>query len=148
MFFKKDRMKRLNLLILSLIVLLAISCSKKGDFPSVPDITFKSIGPSVVRTGDSISIVLGFKDKEGDINGDTVFFRASNSSVFGSYRIPEFPAQHNLEGNIILILQNNDFADPNSAGGIDTIYFDLYIKDLHGHLSDTVQTSPVVVYQG
>lgn len=127
---------------------LAVSCGKSGNYPTTPDLTFKSIAPSEVGLTDSVVIVCGFKDQEGDIQ-DSIFFRASNNDIFGPYAIPDFPAQNNLQGNIILILQRGiDFVVPAGGGAADTLTFDLYLKDREGHKSDTVQTTPVVVLGG
>jgi hypothetical protein len=128
------------------MVLLALSCGKNGDYPSVPDLTFKSIGPSDVYSGDSLAITCGFKDKEGDINGDSIFFRANNAAVFAPYQIPNFPQQGNLQGDIILVLQSNDLSFPAGPGAVDTVYFDVYIRDRRGHISDTVRTTPVLLH--
>lgn len=148
-YFKMRNMKQYGFIILLAIGVLAIiSCQKNTNFPSTPDLTFKSIFPQEVRPSDSVVITCEFKDKEGDIQ-DSIFFKASNNDVFGPYAVPDFPPQNNLRGNIILILQRGiDFVVPAGGGAADTLSFQLYLKDKEGHISDTVQTTPVVILGG
>lgn len=144
-------MKRLCLC-LPVLVLLIASCSKNGSFPTSPDLTFKTITPQEVHNGDSIQVVCSFRDKEGDLQ-DSIFYRpnsllnnAGDSGVFGDYQIPNFPTHRNLEGDIILVLYGGlDYQVP-IGGASDTLYFDIFIKDRAGHSSDTVKTTPVVVF--
>lgn len=140
-------MKRYCLIAIPVILFLLASCGK-GGFPSIPSLTFKSIGPGSVHPGDSVQIVCSFRDKEGNIQ-DSVYFRASNSSVFGTYAMPDFPAQNNMEGNVILELYSGtDFTPPAGAGAADTLYFYVFIKDLTGKSSDTVKTTSILSYGG
>lgn len=140
-------MKRYCLIAIPVILFLLASCGK-GGFPSIPSLTFKSIGPAEVHPGDSVQIVCSFRDKKGDIQ-DSVYYRASNNTVFGSYAMPNFPAQGNMEGNIILELYSGtDFTPPAGAGAADTLYFYVFIKDLSGKSSDTVKTASILSYGG
>lgn len=141
-------MKRLYLYFLSAILVPAflVSCGNKGNFPSTPDLRFKSISPTVAEAGKDtlMSIVCSFKDAEGDIGG-YVYYRQSNFPDFDSlYSLPDLPKQPNMQGNIILQLHSNDIIFPVSSGS-DTVTYLLYIKDKAGHTSDTVETSKVVL---
>ena len=140
-------MKRYCLVAIPALLFLFASCGK-GGFPSIPSLAFKSIGPGAVHPGDSVQIVCSFRDKEGNIQ-DSVYFRASNSNVYGTYAMPNFPAQSNMDGNIIVELYSGtDFTPPAGAGAADTIYFYVFIKDLSGKSSDTVKTTPILSYGG
>lgn len=142
------QMKKRYYLILPVAALLAfvMSCGKNGSFPSTPDLKFKSIGPYEVHQKDSVIVTCSFRDQEGDIQ-DSIYYKASNSTVYGSYAIPDFPKQQNLQGNIVVILERGvDFGVPPGGAASDTIYFDLYLKDVAGHVSDTVKTTPIVVH--
>lgn len=139
-------MKRLSWILVPAIILFASACGKNGGFSSTPSLTFKSIGPGEIHSGDSLLIECNFTDKEGDIQ-DSVYYRASNSGEYASYAIPNFPKQPNLKGNIILELYGGlDFTVPPGGGIPDSIYFNVFIKDVKGHSSDTVQTTPIIVY--
>lgn len=138
-------MKRYCLIAIPVVLFLLASCGK-GGFPSIPSLTFKSIGPVENYSGDSVQIVCGFRDRQGDIQ-DSVYYKASNNSVWGSYAMPNFPAQNNMEGNIIVYMYRGpDFTPPAGTGATDTIYFNVFIKDLSGHSSDTIKTTPIIVH--
>lgn len=141
-------MKRLIFFILptAAALLLLASCGKNSNFPSTPDLTFKSISPNVAEAGKDtlISIICSFKDAQGDIAGP-VYYRQSNFPDFDSlYSLPGLPEQPNMQGNIILQLHSNDIIFPTSSGA-DTVTYLLFIKDKAGHISDTVETSKVVL---
>lgn len=136
-------------IIISGIFLITISCGKKGSFPSTPDLKFQSIYQT-----DSNSIVINctFRDREGDIQ-DSIYFQVYNlttpgnsTGLFAPYSVPDFPAQQNMEGNIMLILTPTDVhIGSGLGGGADSVYFDLYLKDRAGHISDTVRTDTILV---
>lgn len=128
-------------------MLLVASCGKHSNFSSSPSLTFKSVVPGDVAAFDSMQIVCSFTDKEGDIQ-DSIYYKSSNGLTedFAGYAIPDFPSQHNLEGDIILQLYPGlDFPAPAGGAAADTIYISVFIKDKAGHSSDTVQTTPIIV---
>ncbi|GAA4312124.1 hypothetical protein [Compostibacter hankyongensis] len=129
--------------------LLLTSCGKDKNFPSTPQITFKSISPLEYHgKTDQLSIVVGVKDAEGDL-GDSVFYRqhiSSDTLPWGSLLMPQgFPKQENLEGNIILQLQSQLITLPTNPGVPDTGYFDVFVRDRAGHISDTIQTDKILL---
>lgn len=60
--------------IVGVIGLLFTACSKNKGFPTVPQISLESINPLELGNGETLQIVLNFKDAEGDIQ-DSVFVR-------------------------------------------------------------------------
>jgi hypothetical protein len=145
-------MKKLCFLLLGTVVtLLVVSCGKNHNFPSIPQLTFKSIYPQSMSSnsadGDSIlTIVCTFKDAEGDIAGPIYYLQSNNpEDAYDSlYVLPDLPPQKNMQGDITLVLHSNDISYPLSSSS-DTVTFRLYIKDKGGHTSDTVETSPIVL---
>jgi len=140
-------MKRHYLVMIPILMLVAASCGKNGNFSSTPTLTFTSVTPDDVASFDSMQIVCAFTDKEGDIQ-DSIYYRASNglTTDFVGYAIPSFPTQKNLQGNIILQLYPGlDFPAPVGGAAADTVYISIFIKDQAGHSSDTVQTTPIIV---
>ncbi len=131
------------------IFLLAVSCGKNGHFPSSPDLKFRSVYQT-----DSNSVVINcsFRDRQGDIQ-DSIYFKVFNlttpdnsTEYFAPYPVPNFPAQQNMEGDIILILTPTDVhIGSGLGGGADSVFFDLYLKDRAGHISDTVRTDTILV---
>ncbi|HVB04584.1 MAG TPA: hypothetical protein VNE41_12795 [Chitinophagaceae bacterium] len=131
-------------------VLLFWSCTKKGSFPNSPQITLESVSSYQLHPADSLVILLGFKDGQADVL-DSVFFRenlTTRYSGFLSKSIPSFPAKNDEQGDIVLTLNYlSDIGQPiNPNGDPDTSAFSLYIKDMKGQFSDTVETPPIVIY--
>lgn len=125
-----------------------ISCGKKeGSFPSSPYLEYKSIS---IDKADSIYITCSFRDKEGDIQ-NKIWYTAYNitnpgdsNDVYVSFQMPGVPAQKNMEGDILVKLSPNgqDF----TATASDSLYFELYLEDMKGHISDTVRTDTVQMH--
>lgn len=145
-------MKKYPIFIVLLGIIAAVGCGKSGNYPSTPDLKYKSIYPHEFSTSDSVAITCNFKDAEGDIQ-DSVWFKVYNITTpedstpkFASYPMPQdFPAQKNMEGNIILILKpGQDFTI--GQGHNDSVYFDIFIKDNAKHISDTVRSDTVLVH--
>jgi len=141
-------MKRILYLMIPAALLVG-SCKKNGSFPSTPQISFKSINPGEFHSNDSLSlsIVCGFKDAEGDIQ-DSVFClqnSASSSGIWVGYQVPDFPAQTHLQGNIIVQLKSINVNFPTNPGTSEEASFNIYLKDLAGHISDTIQTDTIML---
>jgi hypothetical protein len=139
--------------IIVLSVLIFAACNKNNNYPSTPQITLKSISSNVIPNGDSLQVDIGFRDKEGDIQ-DSVFVEENMGydSLFLSYPMPSsIPQQSNMSGDIYLTFDYGTgvggFAlrTPQRANTPDTDVLKIYIKDLAGHISDTVQTPPIIV---
>ena len=132
-----------------------IGCGKSGNFPTTPDLKYQSVYPMELSSMDSVAITCSFRDQEGDIQG-SVWYKVNNlttpanTTEFDNYGhdVPKFPEQKNMEGTIITILKPGvDFSvGSTQGGGSDSIYFELYLKDVAGHISDTVRTDTVLVH--
>ncbi|MCL6524086.1 MAG: hypothetical protein K6T34_05425 [Thermoflavifilum sp.] len=134
-------------------LLLLTACSKNKGFPTTPQITLESVNPLELGNGETLQIVLNFKDAEGDIQ-DSVFVREDVGYTYYDifYPLPsDIPKQKNLQGQIILYLPYGTgpggfaVAAPQRPNLPDTAVFYIYIKDLQGHISDTVKTPQVIV---
>ncbi|MBX6380749.1 hypothetical protein [Thermoflavifilum aggregans] len=141
------------IVIVVLAGLLFTACSKNHGFPSTPQITLESVNPLELGNGETLQIVLDFKDAEGDIQ-DSVFVREDVGYDYYDifYPMPgDIPKQRNMQGQIILSLPYGSgaggfaVAAPRRPNLPDTAIFYIYIKDLQGHISDTVKTPPVIV---
>ncbi len=142
---------------ISLGFLFMVSCGKDKTYPSTPILKYKSIYPKELSVSDSVAITSEFKDKEGDIKGEDIFwYRVVNLTTpahttgFDSlaYPVPNFPQNNNVGGELILVLKPGiDFSVGAMQGsGSDSIYFELFIKDQAGHISDTIHTDTVLVH--
>lgn len=132
------------------------SCGKNSSFPSTPDFEYQSIYPKELTNKDSVAITCSFRDQEGDIQG-SIWYKVYNLTTpdnstadFDNYGfdVPGFPAQKNMEGTIITILKPSvDFSvGTPQGGGSDSIYFELFLKDAAGHISDTIRTDTVLIH--
>jgi hypothetical protein len=146
----------LTILILSLIV----SC-KKDKYASTPSLTLKSVSGSAIPVGGTIEMILHVTDAEGDIS-NTLYIteKLLNCSSPGgfdtaSYPIPSVPKKNNLSADIIVTLGNQ--TDPSTTGipplqlcntqKNDTAIFKFVMKDIAGHVSDTIQTGKIAIIQ-
>lgn len=141
----------LRLLIVVVFFLQITSCGKNdGAFPTTPSLKFEQI---YVDTLGFVNIQASFRDKQGDLAGRSIWFNVNNLTTtdnsikdFVDYPMPDFPGQSNLAGTFTLILKQNDFSvGSQQGGGADSIYFDLYLEDAAGHLSDTIRTDTILV---
>ncbi|MHB1921953.1 MAG: hypothetical protein ACYCOO_06925 [Chitinophagaceae bacterium] len=134
-----------SLLIIALLLILS-SCKKNTDFTNIPQITFKSVNTTVIHFRDPLIIDFGFRDGPGNIQ-DTVFFKKSTFNFYQAYPIPNFPVQKNVQGTITLTLDYfKDIGQPQNPNIPDTAFYSIYIRDLSGHNSDTIQTPQIIIY--
>jgi hypothetical protein len=151
----------LSFLIFPAITLFLVpGCTKEDTYPVTPEITFGSLEKLANLSGkDSLVLTFGFTDGDGDIgtpkhdtlNRDvflTMYELRNGTYVkyddpFGvfNYRIPFMVPRGNnesLKGDIVIAVDYNIFQSN------DTIYYDLYMKDRAGHVSNTISTSSIV----
>ncbi len=148
-------MKRYSIPVMLLALFMWMGCGKSNNYPTIPDLKYNSIYPHDLSTADSVAITCSFKDKEGDIQ-NAIWYKVYNittpehTTEFDDYRhdVPNFPAQRNMEGTIITILKPGvDFSVGTAqGGGSDSVYFELFLKDAAGHISDTIRTDTVLVH--
>lgn len=135
--------------------LLVSSCGKNGTFPSIPQITFKSINPgevhySAIPAGTAgIQITMGFRSA-GNMVQDSVYIQQSNDTTgFYGYPMPSgVPDQSNLQGNIVFnVLKERIVLSQNPNPNGDTVYFKVFLRDPSANKStDTIQTAPIVIF--
>jgi len=154
-----DYLKK-GLLALFSITLLALACSK-GNFGTTPTLKIKSINGNLIPPGQNSALVVQFEftDKEGDVN-DTLYVKKIRinqkqvATIRDSFalRVPDFP--NNSKGEIKLTLDYNNYLisaiNPPTSGNPpvpnpDTLMIRFALKDKANHISDTVETGPIVV---
>lgn len=141
---------------------LTVSCTKEDTYPVTPEISFVSLEKLINLSGkDSVVLTFSFTDGDGDIGTpkvDTVnrdifltlyelrngvFVKFDDPDGIFNYRVPFLVPRGNnesLKGDIEIAVDYNIF-QPN-----DTIYYDLYMKDRAGHVSNTISTSTIVTF--
>ena len=148
-----------KLLIAGFILIVLFACNK-DKYQTKPQISIKSINPSVVPTNGGLTITLSFTDKEGDIS-DTLFLKKIrlNKTVVPTirdsirYKIPDFPNYSKGDIDVALDYQTvlSAINPPPIPGSVpsraqpDTLIIKLWIRDKGGNVSDTVTTGQVVV---
>lgn len=137
--------------VFSLIVVVA-SCGK-DKFQTKPTLTIKGINSKVIGPGETLSIRIGYTDKEGDLSQDTLLsivnrlnrrpLPANLNKVDTLHNIiPKFPEKSTGEFEVKFEwaqdLHESDIEN-------DTIMFKFVAKDRKGNVSDTVSTDRIVV---
>jgi hypothetical protein len=152
-------MKKGSLALLS-IMLLSLACSK-DKFGTTPTLKVKSINGNLIPPGQNSGLVveLEFTDKEGDVN-DTLYVKKVRinqkqvPTIRDSFqlKVPDFP--QNSSGEIKVYLDYNNYLisaiNPPTSGNPpvaepDTLMILFALKDKANHISDTVQTGPIIV---
>lgn len=163
----------ISVLLALMIALLLAGCGKQEKFPVVPAIKFVSLEKIDDGTGidNKATLTLHFQDGDGDLglNTDDIYSPFDTASVYyynlfidyykkidGQFRKIEFEAvtfnqrfprlsndvPESIEGDLYVDLPVNSL-DPSTQ--YDTIKFSCYIVDRALHVSNTVETTPLVV---
>jgi hypothetical protein len=149
-----------GLLIVFSVVLTAVACNK-DNFGTTPTLKIKSINGNLIPPGQNSALVVEFEftDKEGDVS-DTLYVKKIRinqkkvATIRDSFtlRVPDFP--QNSKGDIKVTLDYNNYLisaiNPPTSGNPpvadpDTLMIQFALKDRGNHISDTVQTGPIVV---
>ena len=159
--------------IMLLSLLLLAGCHRDDKFPVVPAITF--VGLEKIDDGTGIdnkaTLTLHFQDGDGDLglNTEDIYSPFDTASVYyynlfidyykkvnGAFQKIEFDAvtfnqrfprlsndvPESIEGDLYVDLPINSF---DLSTQYDTIKFSCYIVDRALHVSNTVETTPLVV---
>ncbi len=140
-------------------LLLAFTACKKDNFSTEPQIQFKSVNPNAVTTqsGSVIpEITFSITDQDGDIGPkpgiDTAYIYMVNNLTGKSDSLP-FP---NLEAagkarfkadvsvSIATVLECKPI--PGGAEHVDTLYFDVYVRDFERNKSNVMTTGAPVYF--
>ena len=151
-----------KLLLLFAVIVTAAACDK-DEFQTKPQIKIISVSNAVLpkpSTGPTYTtILLGFTDKEGDVDSSLVFARqrlnSRNSTPVQSekFTVPEFPDKQKgeievtLSGTIQLSKNFTALRIPGTADQFepDTIKVSFVLADKKGNRSDTASTTVVVI---
>jgi hypothetical protein len=151
-------------LYLALFVAFA-TCIRPPNYPIEPQIQFVGMTKTTMRQGfafeDSLHVTLTFTDGDGDLGGVSgkdslnvyITDKRNNKPVEQTFRIPFVPeagAKNGISGEIKFLMYTTCClslepckATPNHP--IDTLVYELYIKDRAGHKSNAIQTKPILL---
>src|SRR4030095_4688360 len=142
------------------VVLLSLACNK-DKFDTKPTLKIKSINGNLIPPGTNSALVVEFEftDKEGDVN-DTLYVRKIRinqrqvATLRDSFklRVPDCPKNNQGESRLTMDSQNYLISaiNPPTSGNPpkaepDTLMIRFALKDKANHISDTVETGPIVV---
>ncbi|MBP6023214.1 hypothetical protein [Ferruginibacter sp.] len=152
---------RYTLLIIA-VCLLFTAC-KKDKFTTAPQISFKSVKPNVwlssnttVQLDFAPILTLSVTDAEGDLGfkdgSDTskVYVKNLINNKIDSSFLPDIKtsAKENFKGDIAINLFNVIGGKPGvtTRPRVDTLYFEVYIKDFAKNKSNVIITADPVFY--
>jgi hypothetical protein len=164
----KIKLKYHKLLILMVFLTGLSACYEHNEFPIEPSLSFIGMNKDSIAQGfsreDSITIFLTLRDGDGDIgfsNQDSMLnslyitdLRTGNiSEQFNIPEIPENLTLNGIEAELELKLYTTCCLFPDNIppcsviGGypVDTIVYEIVIKDRAGHTSEPVQTPPIYI---
>lgn len=135
-------------------LLLLVACKKEENtLPTQPEIEFISISDIEVEEFDnSITLVLNYKDKEGDIgqaDPDAYSLRVKDARLeeFDWYHIPPItPDLQELQTQGTLSVQLNALFLLGN-GETETTYFTIQLKDRAGNWSNQIQCPEITIVQ-
>ncbi len=145
-----------NYLIITIALFLISGCGKT-KFEPTPTLTFKSVNTTDLHREQLIRFTLSFTDKEGDIS-DSIFVQkvvpnCPATSFEQYFPMPSVPEAGDMKGEITFTLGYNmsgsgyyDVLGP-QCNMNDTATFRFALKDKKGHVSDTVNSPKVIIYQ-
>lgn len=141
------------------------SCTTPPDYPIIPHIEFQSISKTSLQQGfggeDSVYVILSFTDGDGDLGSspsdatlNLFTFNRLINQVADSFRIPFVPIQgtkNGISGTIQVRLlttccKSLEPCKPSKTHPLDTLIYDISIKDRAGHVSNIVSTPPILLH--
>ena len=158
--WSKSLIMNWKLLVVVVFIVGFATCISPPDYPIEPQILYKALSKTTMRQGqlgteDSLYMYLTFTDGDGDL-GDkdslNVFLTDKrNNQTADRFRIPYVPvegAKNGISGELRILLFTTCCnvlppCEPSKTKPIDTLIYDVYIKDRAGHKSNVIQTAPI-----
>ena len=146
-------------LLLFAFLLLAFTACKKDKFSTEPQIMFVSVNPNVasIQIGSRIpELTFSITDKEGDIGKkagvDTAFIYLKNNLTgkSDSLAFPDLLAagktsfKADVSVSIARVLDCKSL--PSGALHVDTLFFDVYVRDFERNKSNVITTGTPVLF--
>jgi len=145
--------------------LLFTSCIKPPEYPDTPEIEFVGLSKNIVNQRntqlDTVALFFSFTDGDGDLSSDTfdLFIRDSRLEITDSFRIPPIPregAANGISGEFTVLINNQvglccippngaPPCLPNEEFPSDTMSYFISIMDRAKNVSNTIETSPIVI---
>ena len=148
-------MKNVLIALLLLGVIGFATCIRPPDYPVIPHIGFLRMTKNTLKQGnassDSLRLVLSFEDGDGDIGSNdsiNVFLydtRQANAApeIARMPFVPEQGAKNGISGEISLLVYTTcclPTCNSPQNKAVDSLFFDVFIKDRAGNKSNVVRT--------
>ena len=155
---------QIKILLFSVVVVAFAACISPPDYPIQPEIKFLGLSKNVMRQGllgieDSLFLSFSFTDGDGDLgslgqgkDSVNIFLTDKRTNQPSErFRIPYVPEQgagNGISGDIRLLLFTTCCnvlppCEASSTKPIDTLIYEISIKDRAGHESNKILTAPI-----
>lgn len=153
-------MKYLKTILIASTFGLLSACFQAPEYSDIPEITFVGLQSTnnPANQGDSVILIFNFQDGGGDLgkrdNNDTVpnlfltdrRFNLIDSQSYSIPNIPQLGSVPDITGEVRVNLQAKMFCNPlNPGAALDTIIFDLRVRDRAGNFSNEITIPPIIV---
>jgi hypothetical protein len=142
------------------IVVLALAACKKDKFTTNPVLSYKSVKPNtidgnLVSTGQVFPVItLHVTDAEGDLGfkdgSDTSYIYVKNllANTTDSFKFPDLSSarEKNFQCDIEITPTTLFQAGPRPTPKTDTLYYEIYVKDIAKHKSNVIRTGDPIFY--
>ncbi len=142
-------------ILFSIPALLLFAGCNKDKYSTTPSLKFKSVNTTQLSSQQVITFTLSFTDAEGDLT-DSIFVQKVDAGCVGgnfddSYPLPAFPSSKNQQGDILVTFGYNAGSSyqniqPPCPPNNDTAFFRFALKDKAQHVSDTVSSPQIIIY--
>lgn len=148
-----------------LLATVMLACNK-DKFQTKPQIKIKSVTPDIVPVNGTLSVILEFTDKEGDVSDSIIVVRERTNQkspitpAIIKTPIPSFPNTSEGEIQVFMPYQTSQTALIAGIPAIpipgtgnppekepDTLNLKFVVRDKAGNKSDTALTSVIVIRQ-
>ena len=149
------KMKNIFFVAFALVIVGFVTCIRPPDYPIIPKIAFVRMTKNTLKQGnassDSLRLTLSFEDGDGDIgSGDSLNVFLTDARQAGatpeSFRMPLVPeqgAKNGISGEISILVYTTcclPFCGSFLNKPVDSLFYDVYIKDRAGNKSNVVRT--------
>ena len=143
-----------KLLIAAAILAIVWTACTKDKYTTKPQIVFKGVNGNVFTAGNLVDFEFEATDKEGDLQ-DTIFVQRVTTvcpdlNSVTSFQMPGSVKKSDLkvQVNVTYVYRNPNPPYTLLAGCSerdDTATFKFWVKDIAGHVSDTIQAPPIIL---
>ena len=132
--------------------MLLTACSSDEEISIKPEISFVSIDPVILVSGEgSVTIRISYFDSDGDLgendaNVKNLFVTDSRNNVRFSFRIPALAPEGEsiaIRGELPIIISNVALIGTGLSD--ETVQYTVSVTDRAGNSSNTIETTPITI---